>query len=128
MIPLPSGCCLDAGGPDAPTTVSSVWVLVIKMDYSLLHSRRVDVRDCGARPSLAKVAEWADPPRSTSSLTAHDWSLSVRHGRRPGWSGAETGAQARPAPVPRAVSGASRLEPVEKVVTQSACWGLSDPG
>jgi hypothetical protein len=46
--------------------------------------------------------------------------LCARRGRRPGWSGAETGAQARPGAGPRAVSGASRLEPVEKVVTQSA--------
>lgn len=39
----------------------------------------------------------------------------ARHGRRPGWSGTEAGAQARPGAVPRAGSGASRLEPVEKV-------------
>ena len=46
--------------------------------------------------------------------------LCARHGRRPGWSGAETGAQARPGAGPRAGSGASRLEPVKKVVTQDA--------
>ncbi|GAB2469445.1 hypothetical protein GCM10027162_75890 [Streptomyces incanus] len=52
-----------------------------------------------------------------SSFSAHP-SIHPRHGRRPGWSGAETGAQARPGAGPRAGSGASRLEPVEKVVTQ----------
>jgi integrase len=36
--------------------------------------------------------------------------LRARHGRRPGWSGTETGAQARPGAGPRAGSGASRLD------------------
>jgi hypothetical protein len=48
--------------------------------------------------------------------------LCARPGRRPGWSGTEAGAQARPGAGPRAGSGASRLEPVETVVTQSVAW------
>jgi hypothetical protein len=50
--------------------------------------------------------------------------LYARPGPRPGWSGAETGAQARPGAGPRGVSGASRLEPVEKVVTHSVERGV----
>jgi hypothetical protein len=69
---------------------------------------------------------WSRPPqpRRTPSLASGVCMLCARRGRRPGWSGAETGAQARPGGGPRAVSGASRLEPVEKVVTQSVVWGV----
>lgn len=56
-------------------------------------------------------------PRRTSSPTSGSRLLCARHGRRPGWSGAETGAQARTGAGPRAVSGSTRLEPAEKVVT-----------
>lgn len=53
------------------------------------------------------------------------WLIAVCAARAP--AGLERGGDrsaARPGAGPRAVSGASRLEPVEKVVTQSAAWGL----
>ena len=59
------------------------------------------------------------------NLAQAAYSFLARHGHRPGWSGTKAGAQARPGDGPRAVSGANRLEPVEKVVTQSVAWGLS---
>jgi hypothetical protein len=40
----------------------------------------------------------------------------ARLGRRPGWSGTEAGAQARPGAGPRAGSGASRLDEVERLL------------
>lgn len=48
----------------------------------------------------------------------------ARHGCRPGWSGTKAGAQARPGVGPRAGSGASRLDPVQEVVTHSVMQDL----
>ncbi len=59
-----------------------------------------------------------EPPATTCPVSGLRWLwLGTRHGRRPGWSGAETGAQARPGAGPRAGSGASRLDEGEKVLS-----------
>lgn len=67
----------------------------------------------------------AEPPAATPLLPGL---LTDRCERGAGAGRAERGGDmsaARPGAGPRAVSGASRLEPVEKVVTQFLSWGGS---